>query len=76
MGRAKLKTLKETTLNTFFDLASQLKITDQFTFNGQNGVIYWKNGSEILLKDLLNFHRQFYWGMKFQQSYTKTSFLI
>ncbi len=55
MGRAKLKTLKETTLNTFFDLASQLKITDQFTFNGQNGVIYWKNGSEILLKDLYSY---------------------
>jgi len=55
MGRAKLKTLKETTLNTFFDLASQLKITDQFSFNGQNGVIYWKNGSEILLKDLYSY---------------------
>lgn len=55
MGRAKLKTLKETTLNTFFDLASQLKITDQFNFNGQNGVIYWKNGSEILLKDLYSY---------------------
>jgi len=55
MGRAKLKTLKETTLNTFFDLSSQLKITDQFTFNGQNGVIYWNNGSEILLKDLYSY---------------------
>lgn len=55
MGRAKLKTLKETTLNTFFDLASQLKITDQFNFNGQNGIIYWNNGSEILLKDLYSY---------------------
>lgn len=55
MGRAKLKTLKETTLNTFFDLSSQLKITDQFIFNGQNGVIYWNNGSEILLKDLYSY---------------------
>lgn len=55
MGRAKLKTLKETTLNTFFDLSSQLKITDQFNFNGQNGVIYWNNGSEILLKDLYSY---------------------
>jgi len=52
MGRSKLKALKETTLNTFFELASLLKITDQFTFNGQAGIIYWKNGSEILLKDL------------------------
>lgn len=55
MGRAKLKTLKETTLNTFFDLSSQLKISNQFTFNGQNGIIYWNNGSEILLKDLYSY---------------------
>lgn len=52
MGRAKLKTLKETTLNTFFELASKLKISDQFTFNAQQGIIYWNNGSEIILKDL------------------------
>ncbi|MEY3419856.1 MAG: Flavobacterium phage 11b [Bacteroidota bacterium] len=52
MGRAKLKTLKETTLNTFFELASKLKISDQFTFNAQQGIIYWENGSEIILKDL------------------------
>ena len=52
MGRSKLKTLKETTLATFFELSSKLKITDQFNFNQQSGVIYWTNGSEILLKDL------------------------
>ncbi len=52
MGRAKLKALKETTLNTFFELASKLEITDQFTFNAQTNVIHWTNGSEILLKDL------------------------
>jgi hypothetical protein len=52
MGRAKLKTLKETTLNTFFDLSSQLGISDQFTYNSQSNIIYWNNGSEILLKDL------------------------
>jgi phage terminase large subunit len=52
MGRSKLKTLKETTLSTFFELASKLKIIDQFNFNQQSGVIYWGNGSEILLKDL------------------------
>lgn len=55
MGRSKLKTLKETTLNTFFDLASQLKISNQYNYNGQNGVIYWNNGSEILLKDLYSY---------------------
>lgn len=52
MGRAKLKALKETTLNTFFELASKLGISDQFKYNAQNNVIYWNNGSEILLKDL------------------------
>jgi phage terminase large subunit len=52
MGRAKLKTLKETTLNTFFENASKLSISDQFNYNQQQGVIYWANGSEILLKDL------------------------
>jgi len=52
MGRAKLKSLKETTLNTFFELASALNISDQFKYNGQENVIYWHNGSEILLKDL------------------------
>lgn len=52
MGRAKLKTLKETTLNTFFQLTSKLGIFDQYKYNDQKGVIYWKNGSEIILKDL------------------------
>jgi len=52
MGRAKLKALKETTLNTFFELSSNLGITNQFTYNAQANVIYWNNGSEILLKDL------------------------
>ena len=52
MGRAKLKTLKETTLNTFFELSSELKISDQFNYNQQQGIIYWNNGAEILLKDL------------------------
>lgn len=52
MGRSKLKTLKETTLNTFFDLTSQLGISSQFRYNQQDGAIYWNNGSEIILKDL------------------------
>ncbi|CAH56642.1 terminase large subunit [Flavobacterium phage 11b] len=52
MGRSKLKALKETTLNTFFEQASILKITEQYNYNAQSGVIYWNNGSEILLKDL------------------------
>jgi hypothetical protein len=52
MGRSKLKALKETTLNTFFELASDLKITNQYTYNAQTNVINWNNGSQILLKDL------------------------
>lgn len=52
MGRAKLKTLKETTLNTFFELSTKLGINDQWNYNSQSGIIKWTNGSEILLKDL------------------------
>jgi len=52
MGRAKLKTLKETTLNTFFELSSILKISDEFNYNSHSGTIIFNNASEILLKDL------------------------
>jgi len=52
MGRAKLKTLKETTLNTFFEIASKFNLNSQFTYNTVSSVIKWNNGSEILLKDL------------------------
>lgn len=52
MGRAKLKTLKETTLNTFFELASILNVSSQFDYNSQSGVMTFTNKSEILLKDL------------------------
>jgi phage terminase large subunit len=43
MGRSKLKTLKETTLNTFFELTSNLGIGSQFKFNSQSNIIYWNN---------------------------------
>lgn len=52
MGRSKLKALKETTLNTFFELTSKLNIDGQFVYNAQSNIIKWNNGSEILLKDL------------------------
>lgn len=52
MGRAKLKSLKETTLNTFFELSSLLGISNQYKFNSQSNTIIWNNGSQILLKDL------------------------
>jgi len=52
LGRAKLKSLKETTLNTFFELTSKLKLSEQYKYNAQDSIITWTNGSEILLKDL------------------------
>lgn len=52
MGRSKLKLLKETTLNTFFELTTKLGLSNQFHYNSQSGVITWSNKSEILLKDL------------------------
>ena len=52
LGRAKLKALKETTLNTFFELSTKLGVSDQWVYNSQAGIITWDNGSEILLKDL------------------------
>lgn len=52
MGRSKLKALKETTLNTFFQISTDLGISSQYKFNSQTNIITWNNGSEILLKDL------------------------
>jgi phage terminase large subunit len=55
MGRSKLKTLKETTLNTFFEIATIFKLSSQYTYNQQSGTIRFKNGSEIILKDLYRY---------------------
>jgi len=52
MGRSKLKTLKETTLNSFFELSSKLGLHDSFVYNATSGVIKFDNDSEIILKDL------------------------
>ena len=52
LGRAKLKSLKETTLNTFFELTTELKLSEQYRYNSQDSIITWNNGSEIYLKDL------------------------
>jgi len=54
IGRSKLDTLKKTTLNTFFEVAAMygLKSGVHYTFNGQSNIIYFANGSEIILKDL------------------------
>ena len=55
MGRAKLSNLKQTTLNTFFELAAKLGISRQFSYKAQSHTIVWANGSEILLKDLFQY---------------------
>jgi hypothetical protein len=54
MGRAILKTLKESTLLTFFRLCSiyGLKNGIDFKYNSMSGIVTWFNGSEIYLKDL------------------------
>lgn len=54
IGRSKGKTLKETTLNSFFQVAKiqGLKADIDFFYNQQSGLIKFPNGSEVLLKDL------------------------
>jgi phage terminase large subunit len=52
LGRSKLKTLKETTLATFFEISSKFDLQNQYKYNEQSSKIIWRNGSEILLKDL------------------------
>ncbi len=53
MGRSKLKALKQTTLNTFFEICFNLKLNEKhYTYNQQSGEIIFYNGSVIILKDL------------------------
>lgn len=53
LGRAKLKTLKETTLNSFFQVCQLQGIgRNEFRYNEQSSIITFKNGSQVLLKDL------------------------
>lgn len=57
MGRAVLKTLKETTLNSFFTVCSDwgVKKGEAYKFNAQSNVIEFLNGSTIILKDLYQY---------------------
>lgn len=56
MGRRNLKTLKETTLNTFFQICNGWKLDDRhYKFNGLTNSIKFFNGSVILLKDLFTY---------------------
>jgi phage terminase large subunit len=53
MGRSKLKSLKETTLNTFFEICKLQGInTDLYRYNQQDNIIHFANGSQVILKDL------------------------
>lgn len=54
IGRASLKTIKETTLVTAFEIAHMqgLRSGQHYKYNGQSNQIEFKNGSVILLKDL------------------------
>lgn len=54
IGRTILQQLKLTTLKTMFEVLQimGLKSGEHFSFNGQNNVITFYNGSEIILKDL------------------------
>ena len=54
MGRSELKTLKETTLQSFFEVCriQGLKADVHFKYNQQTGQIALPNGSVIMLKDL------------------------
>jgi len=53
IGRSVLKTLKSTTLKSFFDVIRMHKIpSDAYEYREQAGEIKFFNGSEIVLKDL------------------------
>lgn len=53
MGRSKLKALKQTTLNTFFEICSMWNLTEKhYNYNAQSGEITFFNNSQIILKDL------------------------
>lgn len=57
IGRASLKTLKETTLNSFFQICNLQGVKNgvHYTYNDNKSIIKFYNGSEILLKDLFNY---------------------
>lgn len=54
MGRSELKTLKDTTLKSFFDVCKLQGIQAElhYRYNQQSNAILFPNGSEILLRDL------------------------
>lgn len=59
MGRAVLKALKESTLNTFFQVCGMLglKTGKDYRYNAIDGRLIFSNGSEVYLKDLFLYPR-------------------
>ena len=60
MGRAQLKNIKDTTLNTWYDVSRLWKLEEgkHWTFNSKDNIIRFKpdyGGSSILLKDLFQY---------------------
>lgn len=54
VGRNKLINLKQSTLVTFFDICKKwgFKVNVDFVYNAHNNILTFKNGSQIILKDL------------------------
>lgn len=52
IGRARLKTLKATTLKTFFDIIKEWNLTNYINYNQKDDIIKFKNGSEVVVMDL------------------------
>ena len=54
IGRAELKKLRLSTMATFWNIAAQMQLVagKHYTYNGQDHVIKFFNGSEIILMDL------------------------
>jgi phage terminase large subunit len=57
IGRSELKNLKKTTLNSFFEVCKiQGLIADRgYRYNQQDSIIYFPNGSQIILADLFSY---------------------
>lgn len=60
MGRNKLKDLKATTLQTFFEVGKMLGYSDIYNYNANESTITFTNGSVILLKDLFTYPKDPY----------------
>jgi len=54
IGRARLNNLKKTTLKTFIDICKSFKFS-QYSINHASNIVYFDNGSEIILADLYSY---------------------